>query len=368
MAEDIFMKLTPETMRTLLRINPAFQVPVVLISPSFRVLSYNEKAKQRFFATSKSAPSAKKWLSPRTKNTLDQFFLTQSKQKAANLPENRCSLLEWEDGIEYQIDILPHSDGALLVFYYEEHTRYDGSLRIMQLKIIEVLTSLLIKMEQMKADTPKNKKHTVDLEKQCLRLYRLIKHMEFLHEPPNPAMIIFRTENLVTLCRNIVEKMQPKITCTLVPHFPPSCWVSVDKDLIKIALYNLLVNAVQVSPPEGVIEIILHNTTNGGATITITNQGEQLTAEQFESFLNGWKRVATYRTYVADQFGFGLPVVQRIAQLHEGQLLFSPREEGGNAIHFNIGYIGHCEPLEFHQPLMYISRAYSLEDIELSAL
>jgi len=368
MAEDLFAKLEPETLRALFRTNPAFHIPIVLIDSALHVLACNEQAERAFFLASMPVPSVDKWLSLPTQDILKQFFAEQSNE--ADPSKKLYSLREWKDGTEYQLEVFPHSQGALLVFYHEEHTSYDGSLRVMQLKITEVLNAILVKIDQMKSvsKSKKNTANTAELEKQCLRLYRLVKHMEFLHEPPDPTILSFESEDIVALCHTVMEQVQKKTTCTLVSHLPPSCFLFINEELIKIALYNLLVNAVQVSPANAMIQVSLHNTPQY-ITITVADQGRKLTAEQFEALLYGWQRAASHRSYIAEKFGFGLPVTQLVARLHDGQLLFSPQEDSGNAIHLSLSHFPRFSNIqEVYQTPVYISQAYSLEEIELSAL
>lgn len=363
MTEDIFTRLEPEMLRTLLRANPAFQVPMILVDSTLHILSCNEQAKHLLFMS--LIPSTNEWLSPSAQEVLEQFFADQSKKP--------YSLLEWQNGAEYQLEIFPHAAGALLVFYHEEHTSYDGSLRVMQLKTTEVLNALVIQIDQMKSAATQSKEEMekiADLQKQCLRLFRLIKHMELLHEPPDPTMLFFESSDVADLCRHVIEKVQTKTPCTFTSHLPHSCFLSINTELVKTALYNLLVNAVQVSDKKATIQVSLHNTPQY-TTITVADQGNGLTARQFEALLYGWKRVSSHRNYIAEQFGFGLPVAQLVARLHDGQLLFSPREGGGNAIHFSLGHSLHFNSSnrqEMHEATQYMSQVYSLEETELSAL
>ena len=139
-----------------------------------------------------------------------------------------------------------------------------------------------------------------------------------------------------------------------------------------IALYNLLANALHVTPPDGDISLSLYD---DGAffTITVADRGPGLDAARFEALLSGWQMPAPLDEYLAlarqgTPPGLGLPLIQRIAQLHGGSLLLSPREGGGSQLHFTIAHLPESlADHNLHAP-MILEDGYPLEEIEFSIL
>lgn len=108
--------------------------------------------------------------------------------------------------------------------------------------------------------------------------------------------------------------------------------LNVDPVLIRHALFNLLVNAAQAStkgdPP---IVISLERETDPardvpGWTLAVTDQGRGMTQEVLE------KVFVPFYTTRSDGTGLGLPVVQHVALLHEGQVMASSSPGHGTRI------------------------------------
>jgi signal transduction histidine kinase len=123
----------------------------------------------------------------------------------------------------------------------------------------------------------------------------------------------------------------------LVNRIPPELTVDADRELLRLALRQLVDNAVKYSPPNSTIEISA--TANGTVGIAVRNSGstipERDQARIFERFYRGAQARHIPGT------GMGLAIVQQIAQAHGGALtvnsapadgttftLALPREEG----------------------------------------
>jgi len=87
-----------------------------------------------------------------------------------------------------------------------------------------------------------------------------------------------------------------------------------DGDKMHQAILNLLLNAIQASPPEAAIEIALDRTTNQGTVLAITDHGSGISREQmvriFEPF---------YTTKPSGS-GLGLAIVKGIVEDHRGTI------------------------------------------------
>jgi signal transduction histidine kinase len=113
----------------------------------------------------------------------------------------------------------------------------------------------------------------------------------------------------------------------------PAAVLTVDPVLIRHALFNLLVNAAQATSDGGAIVITLAreaDTVSGlpGWTLAVSDQGRGMAPEVME------KIFVPFYTTRSDGTGLGLPVVQHVALLHEGQVTVS--SEPGHGTRFAI--------------------------------
>lgn len=93
--------------------------------------------------------------------------------------------------------------------------------------------------------------------------------------------------------------------------------LTVDPVLIRHALFNLLANAIQASPAGSKVEIALFQSRRGGQPgwcFAIRDQGSGIDPDLFG------KIFTPFFTTRAEGTGLGLPVVQHVAILHEGEV------------------------------------------------
>jgi two-component system sensor histidine kinase KdpD len=113
----------------------------------------------------------------------------------------------------------------------------------------------------------------------------------------------------------------------IVEHVPESLTVDADRELLGLALRQLLDNALKYSPPTSTIEIQARG--NGATQITVRNSGsvipEQEQARVVERFYRGSQARHIPGT------GMGLAIVQQIARAHGGTLTVSSSVEDGTA-------------------------------------
>ncbi|CAI06651.1 Sensor protein with histidine kinase domain [Aromatoleum aromaticum EbN1] len=102
----------------------------------------------------------------------------------------------------------------------------------------------------------------------------------------------------------------------------------VDPILIRHALFNLLLNAAQATANDAAITIALERETNTasgapGWSLSVSDRGTGIARELID------KVFEPFFTTRAEGTGLGLPVVQHVALMHEGQVTVSAREGGG---------------------------------------
>ena len=156
------------------------------------------------------------------------------------------------------------------------------------------------------------------LVEQMLRLARL----DPLADLANAAPV-----DLSELVRNIVAGTQdasPRavIETELSEDATP---IAGDRDLLQIALRNLVDNAVRYSPSGSRIAVALRQ--EGGTRIlSVSDNGPGVSEEELPRLVERFYRSAEA---VAEGSGLGLTIVHRIAELHGAKLELRNRPEGG---------------------------------------
>ena len=275
------------------------------------------------------------------------------------------------DGVYYRLEIVPQGEGALLAFLREDGTRYDGSLRVLQAKGAQYLGGMLGRIERLE-----NKEDAAALRRLCLRMQRMFSHSDFLHDAPLPEQLRLRRCDLAALCRDAAaqaERYAPQGRALAIETETPAiCIALVEPALIRTALYNLLENAIRVSPEPGSICISLRER-GDHFSIAVADRGPGLDGARFAALLEGWERpvaLEEYLDYVRGDtpLGMGLPLAQKIAQLHGGSLMLLPREGGGSQLHLNLARLPDAlGDYNMHAP-MILEEGYSLEELEFSTL
>jgi two-component system sensor histidine kinase KdpD len=112
---------------------------------------------------------------------------------------------------------------------------------------------------------------------------------------------------------------------TVVTSVPETLSVLADRDLLGLALRQLLDNAVKYSPPASAIEITAHG--NSTVDLAVRNSGPAIPERELSRLFERFYRGANARHVPGT--GMGLPIVQRIAQVHGGTLTVVSSSERG---------------------------------------
>ena len=122
------------------------------------------------------------------------------------------------------------------------------------------------------------------------------------------------------------------VTTTL----PDDLTVDADRNLLRLALRQLLDNAVKYSPPDSGIDV--RATANEGVEIAVHNTGSAIPEREqpqiFERFYRG--ELARH----VPGTGMGLAIVQQIARAHGGTLTVSSTPTGGTAFTLSLPKAG----------------------------
>tara|TARA_R110002049_G_scaffold192075_2_gene361013 strand:+ start:4617 stop:6032 length:1416 start_codon:yes stop_codon:yes gene_type:complete len=109
---------------------------------------------------------------------------------------------------------------------------------------------------------------------------------------------------------------ESRVTLHLIGTCSP---VKGDQSMLRRALSNLLMNAIQHSPSDGEV-IVRLNETDGGLSIQVENEGDSISAEHLPHLFDRFYRVDPARQRVTDGAGLGLAIVKTIVDVHNGKV------------------------------------------------
>jgi two-component system, NtrC family, sensor histidine kinase HydH len=138
-----------------------------------------------------------------------------------------------------------------------------------------------------------------------------------------PQKLTLQTGDLSALLDRVIERFQREksgaarsvsIFKNFSPDIPP---VAFDAQLLEGALLNLVVNAAQASPPDGVVTVKtrrLETNTGPAVEIAVIDRGCGIDPKNLESIFN------PFFTTKPDGVGLGLAIVSKIVDDHGGRI------------------------------------------------
>jgi two-component system sensor histidine kinase KdpD len=118
----------------------------------------------------------------------------------------------------------------------------------------------------------------------------------------------------------------------LLRHVPETLTVDADRDLLGLALRQLLDNALKYSPPTSTIEIQARG--NGAVEVIVRNSGSTIPEREQARVVERFYRGAQARRIPGT--GMGLAIVEQIARAHGGTLTVSSSPEAGTAFTLSL--------------------------------
>jgi signal transduction histidine kinase len=107
----------------------------------------------------------------------------------------------------------------------------------------------------------------------------------------------------------------------------------VDKDLFRIAINNLLTNAIKYNQPGGTVTLDARETENE-IEISVRDNGIGIAPKEQAAIFDKFYRSDDEQVRAQTGHGLGLPLVQQIVQLHHAELVLESTPRKGS--HFMI--------------------------------
>ena len=187
--------------------------------------------------------------------------------------------------------------------------------------------------ELLDEDMPVEKrlKFLQNIQRETARSERLVGDLLQLAElERKPQLDNKRTFDLSNLCHEVIDESQARLDekqLTIQSVIPANIEFTGDAMILKLAINNILENAIGFSPVEGEITISL-SSTNKQVTLTIQDQGPGIPyyamERAFEHFYSLPRPNSAYKGT-----GLGLPLVLEAAKLHNGTAKLENHAKGG---------------------------------------
>ena len=278
MEDAFFSQLDGNAVRELLLRTELRHAALFAVSDTLRIERCSDAAQQ--LSGLHPMEELDPFLSGSTRNILLRCINTQS----------ACTAEEDIDGTVYTVEMIPHRGGALLAYLRRDRAAYDGSLRVIQDKSSRYLGALMAEAEQVEDPALAD-----GLRRQCMRLYRLLTHSDLLHDPLLTEQLSLRRCDLSALCRDAVQQAEthaPVGSAKFIVQVPEHADALIDTRLVRTAIYNLLTNALRVTPEDGEITVSLTDTRDF-VTIAVADTGPGLDPAKFDDLLSGWRRTTS---------------------------------------------------------------------------
>lgn len=111
----------------------------------------------------------------------------------------------------------------------------------------------------------------------------------------------------------------------------PKIWG--DERAIRQVVLNLLSNAIKFTPQQGKISLVVTRSADGGQLISVKDNGPGIPENEIATVLSSFGQGSLAQKTAEQGAGLGLPIVQRIMDLHQGRFdLFSKLRFGTEVI------------------------------------
>jgi signal transduction histidine kinase len=163
--------------------------------------------------------------------------------------------------------------------------------------------------------------------KQSERLNKISQSLLFLaqigYKENKLNFTIIRTDELIMQANEIMNQLIPKnnikIDFDLLPENPKKLKVLGNKELLILAMTNILTNACKYSSNKPVIVSLA--STNNQIVIIVKDQGIGIPESELPFIFDPFYRASNTAAY--DGYGIGLPLTQNIIKIHKGELIIS---------------------------------------------
>ena len=175
-----------------------------------------------------------------------------------------------------------------------------------------------------------------EFQKDAIRtLARTVEQMQALLSrlsSPREAAVEFRDQpvELAVLLAETVATVAFPGHLQVVTDLAVESWVLADPEALRRVLQNLLTNAIQATPGEGTIQVVVHRN-EADFVVSVADTGAGMSEEFVRESL-----FVPFRTTKRGGWGIGLYQVKEIVERHGGRLTVTTKEVAGSTFHMVV--------------------------------
>ena len=145
-------------------------------------------------------------------------------------------------------------------------------------------------------------------------------------EGVDPGAIVGST---VTLMRSNAVASGISLSTEIENQLPP---LVCDSTRLKQILLNLISNALKFTEPAGFVVVAVYRGSEGTVIFEVRDTGVGMTADEIDIALQPFGQIESSHTRRHEGTGLGLPLAQRLAELHGGSLIIKSEKGRGTTI------------------------------------
>ena len=193
----------------------------------------------------------------------------------------------------------------------------------------------------LKDRTPSEYKEALQkILKQSERLNKISQSLLFLaqigYKDNKFNYAVLRTDELILQANEIMNQLIPKnnikIDFELLPENPKKLKIMGNKELLILAITNIITNACKYSSNKPVIVSLA--STNNDIVIIVKDQGIGIPESELPFICDPFFRASNTAAY--DGYGIGLPLTQNIIKIHKGELVISSLLQKGVTVQVKL--------------------------------
>lgn len=246
------------------------------------------------------------------------FYTYRSENKARIISENKVE--DYQKELQQRILELENANASLVLMKQSEKFAATGRIaRIIAHEVRNPLTNIDLAVAQIKGDKPVEDEGTAMLFDMVLRnsnrinqlISELLNATRFTELNYAPVSINSLMDEALSLAKDRLELNNIKVDKNYTQDI---CNISADLEKLKIALLNLIVNAIEaMEPGKGILQIITKGE-NDKCVIEITDNGSGMTDEELNTIFE------PYFSKKPHGNGMGLTNAANIILNHKGDI------------------------------------------------
>ncbi len=147
---------------------------------------------------------------------------------------------------------------------------------------------------------------------------------------------ILDAEAVASSCIEIVSLKAQERGIRLSFDAEPGIAAYADEGALRQILINLIANGVNYTPAGGGVTVRLGISAQGETVLSVADTGVGMTAEEVEIALQPFGRIARANAAPEKGTGLGLPIAQRLAELHGGTLTVDSQPGVGTTVRVTL--------------------------------